>query len=352
MITLTSGTTGQPIGFVINHELALLRFLFDLSQHFGSTFFNPLSLPFTASCVHSFSALLQGAAVYFYPLLFLPRELADAIFSTQATSVCTVPTIIRRWLELFGDRSAPLFGNLKALYCFGAPMSAEEKLWTKRSLCNNLVQEYGSSVTGRISSLSGADLDIYPDTIGRALPFVTVEIVDENDRLLPPGEVGIIRVRSPAMATNIYGEATRSSGDKLKAGWAYPGDTGSVSEDGFLRLFGRTSDLIIRGGANVYPSEVERVIAELQAVRDVAVIGFTKVPEGEEIAAFIVASGDLTESALVAHCRTRLDPDKRPRRFVLVSSLPRNANGKVMRAKLRSQLEGQHLPPTHPRCPL
>jgi len=102
---------------------------------------------------------------------------------------------------------------------------------------------------------------------------------------------------------------------------------------------GRTSDLIIRGGANVHPSEVELVIGEHEEVQDVAVVGFTKLPEGEEIAAFVVSSSNLSEAALDAHCRTRLAPDKRPRRFVFVSDLPRNANGKILRTELRKRLD-------------
>ncbi len=115
------------------------------------------------------------------------------------------------------------------------------------------------------------------------------------------------------MATATHGGSAGDSGDKLKGGWAYPGDLGAI-DLGFLTLVGRTSDLIIRGGANVHPSEVESVIAEHEGVQNVAVVGFTKQPEGEEIAAFVVPSIDLTEAALIAHCRVRLPPDKRPRK--------------------------------------
>jgi acyl-CoA synthetase (AMP-forming)/AMP-acid ligase II len=164
-------------------------------------------------------------------------------------------------------------------------------------------------------------------------------MVDEDDKVLPPGEAGVIRLRSPGMARSIYGGVTSGSGDSFKGGWAYPGDIGAFDDDGFLHLLGRTSDLIIRGGANVHPSEVELVIGEHEEVQDVAVVGFTKLPEGEEIAAFVVSSSNLSEAALDAHCRARLAPDKRPRRFVFVSDLPRNANGKILRTELRKRLD-------------
>jgi long-chain acyl-CoA synthetase len=337
-ISLTSGTTGRPIGIVIDHERMLLRALADVSG-VEASLLNPLPLSFSASRTHVFSALFQGSAVHFHPVLFSAQQLGEAIRTGEATAVCAVPTIIRNFLELYGEPSTPVFSKLEALYCFGAPLSPAEMVRAQRFLCANFVQVYGSNISGRISALSGTDLEAKADTVGRVLPHVALQLVDADDHILPPGEAGVIRLRAPGMARSIYGGVTRGSGDKFKGGWAYPGDIGALDSDGFLQLLGRTSDLIIRGGANVHPSEVEVVIAECGGVQDVAVVGFTKLPEGEEIAAFVVSSGTLTEAALDAHCRTRLAPDKRPRKFVFVADLPRNANGKVLRAELRKQLE-------------
>src|SRR6476469_4010592 len=337
-ISLTSGTTGRPKGIVIDHEQMLLRSVFD-AERLEGPLLNPLPLSFSASRTYAFSALLQGSGVYFFPLLFSAQQLADAILVGEANALCAVPTIVRNLFELFGEPSNPVFAKLEVLYCFGAPMLPMEKVRAKTSLCANFVQVYGASICGRISSLSGSDLDARADTLGRVLPHVLLQMVNGDDQVLPPGEAGEIRVRSPGMARSIYGEETSGSGDSFKGGWAYPGDIGALDKDGFLHLLGRTSDLIIRGGANVHPSEVERVIAECEGVQDVAVVGFTKLPEGEEIAAFVVSSSNLTEAAIDAHCRTRLVPDKRPRKFVFVPDLPRNANGKVLRAELRKRLE-------------
>ncbi len=336
-ISLTSGTTARPKGIVIEHERMLLRSIIDTERLEGPLLL-PLPLSFSASRTHAFSALLQGSAVYFYPLLFSAEQLAETILAGHASALCAVPTIIRNLFELFGDASAPAFPKLEALYCFGAPMSPAEKMRAKRSLCDNFAQVYGSTNCGRISALSGPELEARADTVGRVLPHVVMQMVNDDDEVLPPGEGGVIRLRSPGMARSLYGD-TSGSGDSFKGGWAYPGDIGAIDVDGFLHLLGRTSDLIIRGGANVHPSEVELVVAECEGVQDVAVVGFTKLPEGEEIAAFVVASSNLTEAALDAHCRTRLPPDKRPRKFVFVHDLPRNANGKVLRSELRNQLE-------------
>jgi long-chain acyl-CoA synthetase len=337
-ISLTSGTTGRPKGIVIDHERMLLRSTFD-AERLEGPLLNPLPLSFSASRTHVFSALLQGSGVYLFPLLFSAQQLADALLAGEASSLCCVPTIVRNLFEIFGDRSTPIFAKLAALYCFGAPMTAAEKVRAKTSLSDNFVQVYGASICGRISALSGSDLEAKPDSLGRVLPHVVLQTVDDDDKVLPPGEAGAIRVRSPGMAGSIYGESAAGSGDSFKGGWAYPGDIGAFDEDGFLHLLGRSSDLIIRGGANVHPAEVELVIAECDGVEDVAVVGFPKLPEGEEIAAFVVSSSNLTEAVLDAHCRTRLAPDKRPRKFVFVADLPRNANGKILRVELRKQLE-------------
>jgi acyl-CoA synthetase (AMP-forming)/AMP-acid ligase II len=220
-------------------------------------------------------------------------------------------------------------------------MRPEEKVQAKALLSSNFIQEYGASIAGRISSLSGPDLDSRPDSVGRVLPQVCLQVVDEEDNpITTPGAAGTIRLRSPGMAQSMEG-ASRESGDKLKNGWAYPGDVGALDDHGFLTLVGRTSDLIIRGGINVHPSEIESVLAEYPGIRDVAAVGFPAAREGEEIAVFVVPAAELSESALVGYCRARLSPDKRPRRFVYLTELPRNANGKVLRGELRKLLQDE-----------
>jgi long-chain acyl-CoA synthetase len=341
LISVTSGTTGRPVGIVMDHERVLLRSLCDCPQRFGSLLLNPLSVSFSASRTHTFGALIQGAGVFFQPAIFSAEELVETILSRGATSLCAVPTIVRNLFELAENRTTPLFTGLEAFLCLGAPMRPEEKLRAKELLSANFIQEYGASIAGRVSSLSGQDLEAKPDSVGRVLPQVSLQVVDEKDQPIEtPGEPGTIRLRSPGMAQSIEG-STRETGDKLKDGWAYPGDVGALDELGFLTLVGRTSDLIIRGGINVHPSEIESVLAQHPAVREVAVAGFASSREGEEIAAFVVPAGEFSETDLMSYCRARLSPDKRPRRFVSVRELPRNANGKVLRGELRKLLQDE-----------
>ena len=341
LISVTSGTTGRPVGIVMDHERVLLRSLCDCPQRFGTLLLNPLSVSFSASRTHTFGALIQGAGVFFQPAIFAADELVETVLSRGATSLCAVPTIVRNLFALADSRATPLFEGLEAFLCLGAPMRPEEKLRAKALLSANFIQEYGASIAGRISSLGGRDLEARPDSVGRVLPQVCLQVVDDNDQpIKAPGEPGTIRLRAPGMAQSIEG-ASRESGDKLKDGWAYPGDVGALDEQGFLTLVGRTSDLIIRGGINVHPAEIESVLAEHPAVRDVAVAGFASSREGEEIAAFVVPAGEFSEADLVSYARARLSPDKRPRRFVPVRELPRNANGKILRGELRKLLQDE-----------
>jgi acyl-CoA synthetase (AMP-forming)/AMP-acid ligase II len=283
--------------------------------------------------------LFDGGTVFFRPPLFSSDEFADALLSTRATNVCAVPTMLRELLIEHQRRAAPLFPDLRILVCFGAPLAAEEKLLARRVLSQRFIEMYNSSVSGRVSSLFGGDMDARPETVGRVHPHVALQIVDDNDKPLPNGTPGTIRVRSCTMARATFGKTPRTSGDRLKDGWAYPGDIGSVDRDGFLTLHGRESDVIVRAGVNVHPSEVEAALSGIAGVREAAVVGFASTREGEEIAAFVVTDGTLSEEMLDAQLRTRLAADRRPRKFILVEQLPRNANGKVVRAELRAKLE-------------
>jgi acyl-CoA synthetase (AMP-forming)/AMP-acid ligase II len=124
----------------------------------------------------------------------------------------------------------------------------------------------------------------------------------------------------------------------LLDGWIYPGDLGALDDNGFLKIVGRTSDMIIRGGAKVYPSEVEGVLAEHAAIAEVAVVGWPDQVLGEEVAAFVVLRSKAEPRELLAYCRSKLQPDKQPREIFIIDALPRNANGKLMRRDLISRL--------------
>jgi acyl-CoA synthetase (AMP-forming)/AMP-acid ligase II len=219
-------------------------------------------------------------------------------------------------------------------------MLASEKKQARDHLSPGFVQNYGSTMAGMITLLETRDIDAHIDTVGKVLPQVKVQIVDGDGRVLPFGEVGHIRVRTPGIAADlddVKGIEQRQS-DLVVDGWIYPGDLGSLDSEGFLTIVGRTSDIIIRGGINVFPSEVEELLGEHPAVVESAVVGWAEPMMGEEIAAFVVLREEVSPKAILAWCRSRIQPDKQPREVFVVPVLPRNANGKVIKKELVNRL--------------
>jgi long-chain acyl-CoA synthetase len=232
--------------------------------------------------------------------------------------------------------NAPLFPSMQYLMSCGAPMSAAEKIAARQALTAGFLENYGSTMAGMLTLLESKDIDAHGNSVGRPLPHVRVQIVDSQDRPLPAGEVGAIRARTPGVAQPLSlgsGEDERRTSDLLIDGWIYPGDIGAL-EDGFLKIVGRSSDMIVRGGAKVYPSEVEGVLAEHAAIAEVAVVGWPDQKLGEEVAAFVVLRSSAQPQEILAYCRSKLHPDKQPRQVFIVDALPRNANGKLVKREL------------------
>ena len=283
--------------------------------------------------------MVRGGTVEYFPALFGVAELNDAVSNPDVTSVCLVPTILRSLLDLHASRATPAYPHLKLIYCTGAPLQAAEKTMAVTVLSQSFVELYANSLSGRLTFSDELDIRARPNSVGRILPQVLLQIVDDDGNELSNEKTGSIRVRSPGMARRLTGNTdTKTAGDRIVEGWVYTGDTGYIDAEGFLFLAGRDSDIIIRAGVNVHP-EVELAFAEHPGVREVAVVGYPTEREGEEIAAFVVADSTVTESELRALARARLSADRVPRKFEFVSDLPRNENGKILRDVLRKMLD-------------
>ena len=162
-------------------------------------------------------------------------------------------------------------------------------------------------------------------------------MVDDGHRPLTAGEVGRIRYRGPAVADGFYRDPEASQ-DSFRDGWFYPGDLGDFDEEGFLYLKGRAKDMIIRGGVNIYPQEIETTLLNHASVADAAVVGWPSREFDEEVAAFVVLREPVDSSELIAACRRRLAPYKVPRQVFVLDELPRNAGGKVLKPDLVKRL--------------
>jgi acyl-coenzyme A synthetase/AMP-(fatty) acid ligase len=338
IIGVSSGTSGTPQAVALSHECLFARHAIARSSpqwNPGGRFLVTAPLAFSATRKHVLSRLLDGGTVIFAPLLVSPSDIVARALETRANSFLTVPTIVRALMEL-APSSGHLFPEMDWLMCCGAPMLPEEKLAARDRLCRGFVQNYGSTMAGMVTILETADIESHSESVGRPLPQVLVEIADSEQRALPAGETGQIRVRTPGAGANMDsgGDAPRRDSDLMVDGWIYPGDLGMLDEEGFLHIQGRSSDVIIRAGVNVYPAEVEKVLSSHPGVVEAAAVGWPDKLVGEEVAAFVVAREGVRPEELIGWCRGRLQPDKQPREVFLVPSIPYNANGKLVRRDL------------------
>jgi acyl-CoA synthetase (AMP-forming)/AMP-acid ligase II len=188
-----------------------------------------------------------------------------------------------------------------------------------------------------VSLLRPEDMDVHDDSVGRPVFGVEVAIFDDDFNPLPAGEVGRLGYRGPGVATGFHEdpEATR---EVFRDGWFFPGDLASVNAAGYVFLKGRKKDMVIRGGINIYPVEVEAALQSHPAVVEAAVVGWPSRELGEEVAAFVVLRGAATPEELRATCAGRLAPYKVPREIIVVDEMPKNAAGKVVKATLAARL--------------
>ncbi|MDO8279334.1 MAG: AMP-binding protein [Burkholderiaceae bacterium] len=339
IMSLSSGTTGRPKGPMVSHHKFFSRFWthwVDLGFGSRETYINATPLYFGGGRSFSMSTLFAGGTVVLYPPPYEPDELAGELARTGATVLFLVPTLLRRLLGCDASTLAPM-RQLKTLVSSGSALTALERVQIRDLICPNFIEFYSSTEGGGISVLSPDDQLRYGESVGRPVFGVEVQIVDDTHKALPAGQVGRIRYRGPAVADGFYRDPEASL-EAFRDGWFYPGDLGNFNEEGFLFLKGRAKDMIIRGGINIYPLEVETTLLNHEHVADASVVGWPSREFDEEVAAFVMLKGDVAPEALIALCKSRLASYKVPRQIFVVEQLPRNSLGKVVKSELVSRL--------------
>ena len=177
-------------------------------------------------------------------------------------------------------------------------------------------------------------------SVGTAQSSVRVSIFDDDGNVVPTGAVGEIVVSGPTVMKG-YWQNEAATAKTIKDGWLWTGDMGAMDQDGFVTMHDRSKDLIISGGSNIYPREVEEVLLELPQVSEVAVVGKPHDDWGEIVVAFVVSSDDIDSEALDAHCVENIARFKRPKLYRFVDELPKNNYGKVLKTDLRDLLEAE-----------
>ncbi|WP_324784373.1 class I adenylate-forming enzyme family protein [Streptomyces sp. H51] len=353
VIMYTSGTSGRPKGAVHTHRNLLavidyLRFNNALAAELGDPTApedrrHLLALPlFHIAALHNLAVprLVDGGTVVMYQGRFEVDRVLRLIGRERVTNWGAVPTMAHRLIE-HGDLSGYDLSSLTSFALASAPSTPafHERLRAVLPVARQaLANSYGLTecCTGAAVA-TPADLAAAPDSLGRPVVSVELEVRDPAGRPLPEGEEGEICLRSPYVMLG-YWEDPEATARAVRADrWLHTGDIGMV-RDGRLRLTSRRSDLILRGGENVYPAEIESVLSDHPEVRECLVIGVPHPDLGQEVAAVVVTDADssVTQESLAGFLRARLAYYKVPSRWrVTAESLPRNATGKVIRREVR-----------------
>jgi len=346
----TSGTTGQPKGATLtcrNLLMASLSYFADI---------DPISPD--DSMLHA-APLSHGSGLYGLPHIakgavsVIPHsggvdgiEIAGLIARWPGMSFFAAPTMVKRLANDPAVQNADL-ANLKTIIYGGAPMYLADLEEALAVFGPRLAQIYGQgespmTITG-MSKAEHADRDHprwreHMESVGTPRTDVEVRVVDEDDNALPVGEVGEILVRGDVVMAG-YLDQPDATAETLRGGWLHTGDMGSFDDDGYLTLRDRSKDLIISGGMNIYPREVEEVLLQHPGVQAVSVVGRPDPEWGEAVVAFVVADGAApTAEALDQVCLERIARYKRPKEYRFIDALPTNNYGKVLKRELRAQL--------------
>jgi long-chain acyl-CoA synthetase len=325
----SSGTTGLPKLTIATHFQYFFHMLsyLEVIPPGRHRYLSTLPLYFSAGRLACFSHLFRGDTVILHPVLFSPEEFLGNISRYEVTVGFVAPSVLRQLLAITESR-LPVLPKIDLLISGGSPLFAEERLQVTRMLTPRFCEMYGAAASGPMSALRGEDIQDRPTSVGRPFSFIDVEIVDDDDRPLKPGATGQLRCRGPGLTSPIT-ITPAPTPTEFRNGWYYPGEVGSVDELGYIFLQGRTSEVIFRGGAKIFPSEVESILQTHECVAEAAVVGRALPNNEQEAVAFVVLKRPSTSGELLAHCRTRLTAFKVPREIHIVAELPKNLSGKI-----------------------
>ncbi|HKQ84693.1 MAG TPA: malonyl-CoA synthase [Steroidobacteraceae bacterium] len=337
-ICYTSGTTGRSKGAMITHG-NLLSNAETLVQLWGFTNEDVLLHALPLYHIHGLfvalhCALLSGATMLLQPKFDARSALHDL---EQATVMMGVPTFYTRLLSEPGLDPAAV-RNMRLFVSGSAPLLAETFNEFEQRTGQRILERYGMTETQMIASnpLHG---ERRPGTVGLPLPDVSVRIADDNGSPVARGEIGIVEVKGPNVCKGYWNMPEKTAAEIRADGHFITGDMGQLETDGYLRLVGRAKDLIISGGLNVYPKEIEEALDALDGVIESAVFAIPHPDFGEAVAAAVTLKpgATLTSEAIIATLRAQLATFKTPKVVYIVDELPRNAMSKVQKNVLRER---------------
>jgi len=346
-IIYSSGTTGLPKGIVHTHYIRGLY----CSTFASSWRMNPESI-----CLHTGSVIFNGAFMLMMPAMYLGStfvfgrhldgaQLVRIVEKEKITHVTTVPAQFIAMLNA-PNFSPEALSSLEAICCMGAPLHQKHKEMWNRRLPGTYYEAYGLT-EGFFTVLDKYDYERVPDSVGCPTPFSEIKIVDDQRNEPPAGEVGEIIGRGPLAMAGYY-KQPELTGQTIINGWIYSGDLGFTDEDGFLHLVDRKKDMIISGGINVYPRDIEEVLIQHPSVREVAVYGVPSEKWGETPVAAVILQQEAAASPqeLLEWVNKRVAARfQKVNEVVIIDEFPRTATGKVLKRTLRDTwTEGRTTP--------
>jgi len=353
----TSGTTGRPKGAMLSQRNLLAATL---------SYFADVDAIAAEDCILHAAPMTHGSGLYILPHVaagacnvvpesgaFDPPEIFALLRRWRGVTMFAAPTMVKRLAE-HPEAAGAEHANLKTIVYGGGPMYVADLKLAMARIGNCFVQIYGqgeSPMTITVLTRAEHANAAHPRhaerlaSVGRAHSVVELRIADGADRALPPGALGEVLLRGDSVMLGYWDDPAATEA-ALRGGWLHTGDVGVLDADGFLTLKDRSKDLIISGGANIYPREIEEVLLAHPAVLECAAVGRPHPDWGEEVIAFVVAraGSTLDTGELDALCLENIARFKRPRGYRIVESLPKNNAGKVLKTELRALAgaSGQH----------
>ncbi|MCR1786442.1 AMP-binding protein [Nocardioides carbamazepini] len=343
LLVYTSGSTGRPKGVMLDHgNVAAMISSMGEAIGIGADDHCLLVLPLfhvNAICVSWLTPMSVGAQLSVLPR-FHPVEFLESIERLRPTYFSAVPTIYAHLVALPAE-VAPDVSSVRYAVCGAAPAPPELLAAVERRFGFPLVEGYGLSEGTCASTCNPVDGLRKPGTVGPALPGQLVAVMAPDGTVVPPGERGEVVIKG-ANVMRGYLNRPEATAEALGDGWLHTGDVGILDEDGYLRIVDRIKDMIIRGGENIYPKEIENVLHGAPEVLEAAVVGGPDPVYGEVVVAFVSARPDTTVDvdALLARCRAELAKIKVPVALHVLDALPKNPVGKIDKPALRARLSG------------
>lgn len=356
ILIYTSGTTGKPKGVVRSHASHIAFYLinsidYGFNQH--DVCLNVMPLCHINSTFFTFMFLYLGATVYIHPARsFKPEEIFEIIEREKITFISLIPTHYNLILNISEKAKKYDLTTIRKLLCSSAPVRRQMKLAIMDLFSGvELYEAYGSTEAGSVTLLKPEDQLRKLGSIGyESIGTDSVKILDENGHEVAVGEVGELYSRGPMLFDEYY-KLPEKTKEAFCGGWFSAGDMARKDKDGFYQIVDRKDNMIITGGENVYPSEIEEVVGSNECVFDCAVIGIPDDKWGEKVVAVVIPKGnqviEVTEEMIIDCCREQMAGYKRPKEilFIKEEEMPRTPTGKILHRKLRERFNKEAVKP-------